>query len=136
MSRYPLGVISGTDIRRPLISCIRGVDLENPKPNAAAPDHRKSHRDVRPQPRLQSSDESWGIYGVQPLSSRARQQVCRRARSAPAGVVCAGRAKQLLDVRVDQTEADISVKLLPPLIEHKARTAFDPHLVGILVVSG
>ena len=35
-----------------------------------------------------------------------------------------------------QSEADVSVKLLSSLVEHEARTAFDPHLVGILVVGG
>src|SRR5262245_41361821 len=59
-----------------------------------------------------------------------------RARSAPAGLIRAGRAQQLLDVRLDQAEADVSVKLLTPLVGHEARTPFDSHSVGILVVRG
>jgi hypothetical protein len=39
-----------------------------------------------------------------------------------------------LNVRLDQVKPDISVKLLAPLIQHEAWTAFYSHLVSILLV--
>ena len=54
--------------------------------------------------------------------------------STPAGVVSFGHAQKFLNIRLNQTKPDISVKLLAPLVQHEARTAFYPHLVCVLVV--
>jgi hypothetical protein len=40
-----------------------------------------------------------------------------------------------LNIRFDQAESDITVELLPSLIQHEAWTAFYPHFVSIVVVS-
>ena len=39
-----------------------------------------------------------------------------------------------LNVCLDDAEPDIAVELLAALVENQARAAFDPHLVGVLVV--
>src|SRR5271170_4280443 len=54
----------------------------------------------------------------------------------PAGVVGARRVDETLYVRLDEAKPDISVELLPALIKHQAGAAFDPHLVGVLIIRG
>jgi hypothetical protein len=44
------------------------------------------------------------------------------------------RPQELLNIRFDQAESDVTVELLAPIIHHEAWTAFYPHLVSIVVV--
>ena len=53
---------------------------------------------------------------------------------AQAGLLAPGCPQQFLNVCFDDPEADIPVELLTPLIQDEAWTAFDAHLVGVLVV--
>jgi hypothetical protein len=53
---------------------------------------------------------------------------------APTGLVGAGCQQEFLNVRLHQMESHIPIKLLASLVQHEARTAFDSHLVGVLVV--
>src|SRR5664280_1131591 len=57
-----------------------------------------------------------------------------RWRSTPAGFISARRPQKFLNIRLNQAKPDISVELLAPLVQHEARTAFNPHLVSVLVV--
>ena len=54
--------------------------------------------------------------------------------STPTGFIGARRPQELLNVRLDQAESNISVKFLSPLIQHEAWAAFDSHLFRVLIV--
>jgi hypothetical protein len=58
----------------------------------------------------------------------------RSRTSTPTSFVGTRCAQEFLNVRLHQAEPDISVKLLTPVIQNEAGTAFDAHLVCALVV--
>ena len=39
-----------------------------------------------------------------------------------------------MNIRINQVEPDVPIEFLAPFVEDKARTSFDPHLFGVLIV--
>ena len=56
--------------------------------------------------------------------------------STPTGVFRARRVDEPLNIRLDDAEPNIPVKLLSAVVEYQARAAFNAHFVGVLVVRG
>src|SRR5665647_2839898 len=73
---------------------------------------------------------------VQSRLSFARQTALRGVTAARRTSACGLLRSGVdgLNVRLDDSEANVSVQLLAPLIQYETWTAFDAHLVGVLVV--
>jgi len=63
-------------------------------------------------------------------------QILRLLRLTPTGFILTRRPEEFLNVRFDQTEPYVSIKLLTAVVQNEARAAFYSHRVGVLIVRG